>query len=456
MQLAILTAVLAAVAAAESGGPPVAGIAWRLLVVLVATLVAPLAALVGTQRLVGAVGLDEKSEDAIFRLQSAVTCLWLATVGAILLIGQWPRIVRSNWQLATWPLVDELAILLPVLVPLLFIWAALYRLERATQIAACRARHVEPPPARLASYLLMQARLHLGLVLIPPLAIVGVLESLGACGVSAARLDTVWWLVFPLIGTVLVLMPVAVRHVWRTGPLVAGELRDMLDDVCRDRRCPVRNILIWDTDRTMANAAVVGMSRWLRYILLTDILVARLSDHQIAAVVRHELAHLRRWHLPLRLALLLLPVAWWLAIEHACPEVLAVPQFALLSLGIRPQLFAALAMPLGMLAYALVVVGWYSRLLEHDADLDACQPEAVPADRDLVEDFCTALETLCGGLRENRFSQWLHPPATTRVAFIRRLIHDPAETTAFRARFQFLAGGILLLYAAAGLFALCG
>jgi STE24 endopeptidase len=454
MQIAILTAVLAAIAAAESGGGPVAGVAWRLFVVISATLVAPLAALVGTQRLAGTVRLDDESEDAISRLQSAITCLWLAAVGTILVIGQWPRIVRANWHLATWPLVDELAILLPVLSPLVLIWAAMYRLERETQVAAYRARELNPPPARLGAYLLMQMRHHLGLVLVPPLAIVGLLETLAACGLSAANFHAAWWMAIPLIGTVLVFMPVAVRRIWRTSPLAAGDLRRTLDGVCRGRKCLVRDILIWDTDRSMANAAVVGISRWLRYVLLSDVLLSRLSDRQIAAVLRHELAHLRRWHLPLRLALLLLPVAWWLALQSAFPAAFDGAEDMLQSSGIRPQLAAALILPVGMLAYALVVVGWYSRMLEHDADLDASQNDHDGMlDSSLAEDFSIALETLCAGIREGRFSQWLHPPAADRIALIRRFVDSPGEAKAFRRRLVLVAAGIALLYGVAGILA---
>src|SRR5687768_10003520 len=121
MQLAILTAVLAAIAVAEGGGGPVAGVVWRVLIVGGAMLVAPLVAFAGTERLVGTLRVDGETDDSISRLQSRITCLWLAGVGAILLIAQWPRIVRSNWQLAAWPLVDEIAILLPVLAPLILI-----------------------------------------------------------------------------------------------------------------------------------------------------------------------------------------------------------------------------------------------------------------------------------------------------------------------------------------------
>src|SRR5205807_6967993 len=132
MQLAILTAVLAAIAAAEAGGGPVVGVSWRLVLIASATLIAPLAALVGTHRLSAVAAGNGDGEDAASRLETIVAGLWLATVALILLVGQWPRIVRSNWQLAGWPLIDELAILLPVIAPLFLVWAAMHRLEHSS------------------------------------------------------------------------------------------------------------------------------------------------------------------------------------------------------------------------------------------------------------------------------------------------------------------------------------
>jgi Zn-dependent protease with chaperone function len=453
MQLAILVAVLAAIASAESGGGPVAGLAWRLLVVATAALIAPLAALIGTQRLVATVSANGESEDAIGRLQSRLLVVWLCGVPLILVVAQWPRIVRGNWQLASWPLVDELAILLPVIAPLVLMWAALYRLERATQLAACRARQIELPPAKLLRYVWLQVRHHLGLVLLPPLAIVGLFETLAWLKIPTANIDTAWWLVAPLLATMLVLMPVAVRRIWRTTPLVANPLREILDGVCDERKCSVRDILIWHTDGTIGNAAVVGISRWLRYVLLTDVLVARLTDNEIAAVVRHELAHLRRWHLPLRLAVLLLPVAWWMAMKQAWPAIDLGLETAVESLGIRPQLAAAFGVPLAMLAYPMVIVGWYSRLLEHDADLDACLTEFGQFDPHLADVFCSALTTLCGRSREGRFRQWLHPPVFERVQFLKRATIDRRHVATSRWRFTWIAIGIVFLYVTAGLLA---
>jgi Zn-dependent protease with chaperone function len=326
--------------------------------VAAASLVAPLAALVGSQRLVSALPGENADESAASRLETLVTGLWLGTVAVMLFVAQWPRIVRDNWQLAGWPLVDELAVLLPVLAPLVLMWAAFYRLERASQVAAWRAAGWEPPPAQLLRHLWSQARHHLGLVLLPPLAIVGLLEVLGRFGVAATNLDAAWWLVIPLLVTMLVLMPAAVRRIWRTTPLEAGELRNELERICTARRCVVRDILVWHTDGTMANAAVVGLSRHLRSMLLTDALLRRLTSEQIAAVVRHELAHLRRWHLPLRLSLLLVPVFGWLAAQRIWPGLESLAAALPASFGSASQVVTVTALPAGMLAYAVLVVGW--------------------------------------------------------------------------------------------------
>jgi hypothetical protein len=139
MQLAILTAVLAAIAAAEGGGGPVAGLSWRLAAIASATLVAPLTAFVAAHRLAlrWPAANDQQAEyyAVAGKWQSAIICLWLTGVGVILVVGQWPRIVRANWRLEGWPLVDELAILLPVIAPLLLIWSSMYSMERKSLVS---------------------------------------------------------------------------------------------------------------------------------------------------------------------------------------------------------------------------------------------------------------------------------------------------------------------------------
>jgi len=213
-------------------------------------------------------------------------------------------------------------------------------------------------------------------------------------------------------------------------------------------------MLIWHTNGTMANAAVVGVSRWLRYMLLTDLLIKRLSAPEIAAVVRHELAHLRRWHLPLRLALLVLPLAWWLALKLAWPEMEHVEPGMIATLGINAKLATALGLPLAMLTYAVVAMGWYSRLLEHDADLDACLTPDGRFDAQAASIYCQALVTLCGKSCDSRFAEWLHPSLRRRLQVIRSAAEDATFPARFRRRLSWIAAAIVAAYAGAGLLAM--
>lgn len=456
MQLAILAAVLAALAHSDSAAlPPVGGLAWRLLLAATAVLVAPLTALIGSRRLVhdmadGAEG--ERLQERLSRLQALAVFVWLMAVAVTLFLVRWPQIVRGNWALAEWPLVDELAILAPVIIPLVLLWAVFYRLERAGQVGAFRQRGEDAPKSRLLGYVWLHARHHLGLIVLPALAVVGVQELFAASGFELD--SSAWWFGLPIMLTALILMPALVRRIWRTTPLPAGPLREELEGVCRARGCPVRDLLIWHTEGYVANAAVVGLSRWLRYVLLTDGLIARLPAAEVSAVLRHELGHLRRHHLPWRLALLGLPLAWWLAVEAAWPGTEQHVEQSLAFMGIPPVLMTSALVPLSMLAYAVVVVGWYSRLLEHEADLEACTADTGQFDPQSAEDFRRALIRILGRERTSLFSRWLHPTLEARLQFLRALAADPPHGASFRRRLRWIAAIWVLLYALAAAMAL--
>jgi Zn-dependent protease with chaperone function len=453
MQLAILAAVLTALAQADNGAlPPVSGLAWRLLLTAAAVFVAPAAALVGSQRLVRQISAGEGSglsEVWQSRLQGAAIGLWLAAVAVLLFVAQWPQIVRGNWALAGWPLVDELAILAPVIAPLVLLWAILYRVERAGQVAAFCERGQKPPPAALASYLWLNVRFHLGLVLLPALVVIGGGELLAGAKIELDGTSTAWWLGLPLVMMTLLLMPLVVRRMWPTSPLPAGPLREQLLAICSSRRTRVREILLWHTGGLVANAAVVGFSRWLRYVLLTDGLIARLPPAQLAAVLRHELGHIRRRHLPLRLALLALPLAWWLSLASAWPELEPMAEQAFSAIGIPNSLLGAAIVPLTMLAYAVVAIGWYSRLLEHQADLEACTADDGQIDGQFQNDFQRALTTLIGPGREPLASRWLHPGLAARLTFLDRAATERGFASRFESRLRWIALAIIALYAAA-------
>ncbi|MDX1945271.1 MAG: M48 family metalloprotease, partial [Pirellulaceae bacterium] len=315
MQLAILIAVIGALAQGDAPGQPVGDALRRTLLMLGGTLVAPLAATIGSWRLSRdlAGGEFERLRENFPKLQSLVIVLWLAIVLCTMYLVEWPRVVRGDWSLAAWPLVDELLVLLPVVVPLVLYWSALARFEWLARSAAARQLGLAPPPWRLAATLASRVRHELGLVLGPALAVIAAQETLRLVWPAAGDSQQAWWLYGPLLIAMLLFLPLMVRRLWRTEPLEPGPLRDRLFAIARAQRAGIREILVWNTDGQLANAAVVGLAGGLRYVFLTDALLARLTDDQIAAVMRHELGHVRGRHLPLRLLVLLLPAAAWLA-----------------------------------------------------------------------------------------------------------------------------------------------
>jgi Zn-dependent protease with chaperone function len=449
MQLAILTAVLAALAASQGSAAPLSGVGWRLAVLGGAVLAAPLAALVSLRHVARRQLEGAEQQRVLERIHFGLISLWLLAVAVMLGVAEWPRLVRVNWRLDRWPLVDESLVLLPVLAPLFLIWAALYRLESEPPHARARAGDARSGVGR---YLWLQARHYLGLILVPPLAMIAVCESLGALGVGSLSGDLVWWLAIPLLVAMLALLPLALRSLWQTTPLAAGELRAQLEAACVAKGCRVQEILVWHTQGTVANAAVTGLVRPLRYMLLTDALLAWLPPREIVAVVRHEAAHLARGHLPQRVALVALPLAMWMAAKPWCGGLDAKCAGMCAAWGVPWEALAPYALPMGMLVYAVVVVGWYSRLLEHDADLEACLTdgrfEPLAAD-----DFRRALVRLRGGRREPRWLAWLHPTLEQRLAFLQRAEESPAATAGFRRWLAAFVAGIGLLYAACAVLA---
>ena len=98
-------------------------------------------------------------------------------------------------------------------------------------------------------------------------------------------------------GSVFLLAPAILRHVLNTRPLADSPLRQRLEAMCKTAGLGYREILLWHTDNHMGNAAVMGVMPWVRYILLSDLLLETMTDRQIEAVFAHELGHVAHRHL---------------------------------------------------------------------------------------------------------------------------------------------------------------
>jgi Zn-dependent protease with chaperone function len=165
----------------------------------------------------------------------------------------------------------------------------------------------------------------------------------------------------------------------------------------------------WETGGRTYNALVAGFIPPLRTLLISDRLIDELPRSQVAMVVLHEAAHLRRRHMPLRM-LAILP-AWG---SGALVTRLAGDHTWAMAGG---TVFGIL-----MTLLLLKIVAYRT---EHDADVQACRmaekmagvvPD-VPATYDEAADALSAgLWRVTADQPKSRQPTWLHPGVSERVA----------------------------------------
>lgn len=229
----------------------------------------------------------------------------LVHVASIVSLG-WLDAVRG--ALGDWVLLDEAVACAPALLTITASWLAFAPVERLLWQGSL-VRTLDDglplhPPRGALRYALDQFR-HGAAIILIPLAIIwswgecvallaaraGWVETdAGALAMSALQLAGV--------GVAFVVTPPIMVRVWRTVSLGPGELRARLEAMCARHGVRCRDIRVWRTDGAMLNGAVMGIFAPVRYILLTDALLESLPGVQVEAVAAHEIAHIRRRHLP--------------------------------------------------------------------------------------------------------------------------------------------------------------
>ncbi len=439
--------------------------------------------------------------------------LLLSVFTLALCLGGWGYCVEAFWK---WGSQDrllpgaEVILLSPFLAALAGSWACFYDADRAAHRAAHRLPDLdsltqafsEPQTAAAlplrpgavpvwdsrAAYVLFQARQKLALVLIPILLLLIQKEFQRNVGYLLAEWEgQVTATIFLSLTVVLVLMPWILRLALGLRPLPPGPLRDRLLASARRLNFRCSDVLLWDTRQGMANAMVVGVLPWLRYVVFTDRLLAEFSEEEVEAVFGHEVGHVRHHHMLYYLAfltasLLVIGLASglylrpWLAqsglVEWASGHL---PEFY------RPYLNDLLAdsgtqyleaVPLG-LAYVFVVFGFLSRRCERQADVCGCR--AVSCDRPDCTDhepgsalaaggrslcpvgtrvFIRALEKVAviNGISRDRpglLQSWQHSTIGRRVAFLQQTLLDPDAEPRFQRRLALVKWALALVLGSA-------
>lgn len=379
-------------------------------------------------------------------------------------------------------LIDELLILLPTLALAVYAWWAYYPVERRLREAvilrlADEGKPVYPVPER-GAYLSMQVRHQFGLLLLPLLTIMAWSESLVLLGPDHRGLlsgGAVMWLTPLGVFAVLLMSPLVIRHVWHTTPLPQGEVRERMATLCSEQRVGVRELLLWRTGGGMVNAAVTGLLKPVRYILLSDGLLDQVPPRAVEAVMAHELAHVKLHHM-LWMGVVLI-VTLGLAEEGAnlaldtasgvASQMMIDPATetgALLGMIDDPQQ-RTMIVAVPAFAVTLLVFGWVSRRIERQADVFAARHLAQSSEqpsRDAMGDIVfdsASLQTMVLALQRVaelnhapiERNSWRHGSIAWRQSHLRSLegtpIDDtPVDRTLGRVKLAALLGlGLMLL-----------
>lgn len=201
-------------------------------------------------------------------------------------------------------------------------------------------------------------------------------------------------------------MPWLARRIWKTNDLRGGP-HDWIRSLAAATGMSRLAIRRWDTGHKSCNALVAGFVPGCRVMLLTDRLLDRVPREQLAMIALHEIAHLRRWHVPMRMAAVL--PAW--AVVWLVQVVLGEFAWAE-ALGIASGIAASLAV--------LHVVSYRTEL---DADATACRlavqasgtVEGLPTSlAAAAEVMAAALDAVTADSPAARRGTWLHPSVAAR------------------------------------------
>jgi Zn-dependent protease with chaperone function len=414
--------------------------------------------------------------------------LLYGTYATALLVLGWGWAVSQAWKVGGQPLPGgELVLLSPFLAGFAVSLAFFYDADRASQRAARRLAGFDapdgagpgaegPPAARprlwggRLGYVLFQMRQRLALVLIPVLLLLALKEA------QRAVPDAAWARWEPVVNAaglgamaaVFVGLPWLIRLALGLKPLAPGPLRDRLRAVGGRLGFRCSNILVWNTRRSMANAMVVGLLPWPRYVVFTDRLLEEFEPEEVDAVFGHEVGHARHRHMLYYLGFLTVSMAvlWkaycdfpWLG---QLADGLGCPGSWLGPLAERGYLQGVPVVGL-LLAYIFVVFGFLSRRCERQADVYGCRAVSCP-DPDCaghgggapagglcptgIRTFIRALERVAAvnGISRDRpgfLQSWQHSTIARRVAFLEGILADPAAEPRFQRRVALVKGGLL-------------
>lgn len=349
----------------------------------------------------------------------------------------------------------------PVVLAWMGLWLAQYPVDRAARESGMfhaldNGLPVHLPPS-FWRFALANLRLQVLFTVVPIALILLVRDVL--------HLVATQWLSLPVTGDLResVIMLASALMVFVPAPLILKRVlhtRRFPDSPTRDRLVAVaqriglryREILLWDTDGNVANAAVMGVVPAFRYILLSDLLVESMNDDQIEAVFAHEAGHVAHRHMTWYVVVVLI-----LTVLTSLPGDLLARRMAQWNASSWVRDAVDIGLQLAGIAAFLLLFGWISRRFERQADVYAAR---TVESRDTVGEYGAAVfnsalrrvavinnmpieprrrdagtlpERLAGAADQlgAAAGNWLHGSIGARMRFLSELAIDPARTLSF-------------------------
>ena len=334
--------------------------------------------------------IDEANWERLCRrVSSCHTAVWLAASVATIYAFRWHDVVRAEWGLDRFVMVDEIIILGPVLLSLLASWAVFFDLKpkqepktkspaalplpafvrdgSASQWSLSKFRAWLLSPER-REFVSIRFRLYV-LVLMVPLSLAIAVNDLAP---MVQRLGPVAATILMVVGGLgtLALLPTLAGLPWKLAA-PKDDVRTAIGQELSQFKLVGPKIRVWDTGNQIINAAAVGMVPWFRQLWVSDRLICLFPETELRAIVRHEVGHLQLGHAAIRSAVLLMPVTMvsligWLRWD----DFVAVGKIA--SCVGASVLAVTAVMSILYLIYAMVALRTLSHVFEFEADLIAC------------------------------------------------------------------------------------
>jgi Zn-dependent protease with chaperone function len=377
-----------------------------------------------------AVRLERRESGAGMKVWKLLAGLLVGLTLAAAFVFHWPSVPHRLLAGPGWVLVDDLLLLAPVLAMILTQMACRYWFERKRRGTMSLG---------LGRYLLLRGRVEVAMVLVPWLGLM-LLTDIARVLFDQPALEAP--LTLGAVAVIVVLSPLIIRHVWNTSSLPPGPMRDRLEDFCRRTGFRCNDLLVWHTERHLANAGVVGPTPLVRYVLLSDVLLERFDPAEVEAIFAHEVGHVRCRHMLFYMVFALAFIVFYGNVMEAF-EGLGLLGTAggawlgdIASQAVFMLVFAALYWGVGF--------GIISRRMEQQADLYALDNAADPMA------FVAALEKLAvTDYVPRRSSFWRHFSIERRTDFLHEVLQDPSLGQAYERRVRRIKWGFCIAAAAA-------